>query len=62
MEKKETKINYESREVPSGPGAQQITNMGLKSQKGGSEMVSKMPTENVVPDGCCGSKKGFSSK
>lgn len=51
MEKKESKINYEKRSIPSGPGAQQITVEGQKSMKGGSDFYSEMPKTGLVKDG-----------
>lgn len=43
------KINYTTRPIPSGPGAQQITVEGHASKKGGSAFVSQMPKKHVVP-------------
>ena len=49
MSKKESKINYEKRPVPSGPGPQQITVVGTESKKGSSAFVSSLPKDYVVP-------------
>lgn len=46
---KKNLINTDTRPVPPGPGAQQITVVGNKSMKGGSEFVTPMPKEYVVP-------------
>lgn len=51
MQNQDEKINYDKRPVPSSPGAQQITTVGQDSMKGGSEFVSKLPTEYVIPEG-----------
>lgn len=57
---KSSKINYQTRPVPSSPGAQQITVDGLASKKGSGDFVSKMPTKNVVPGDSSKSGKAFS--
>lgn len=59
MEKK-TEINFRSSPVPTGPGAQQITNMDLQYQKGGAAFVGTMP-EKKVPDGASGESFASSS-
>lgn len=46
-----SQINFQTRPIPSGPGAQQITTIGNDSMKGGSAFVSKMPKDYVIPDG-----------
>lgn len=53
---KQSKINFETRPIPSGPGAQQITVVGQECMKGGSEMVSKMPEKYMIKDGASGKK------
>lgn len=45
----QSKINYATRPMPSGPGAKQITVEGQMSRKGGAPFVSKMPTKHVIP-------------
>lgn len=51
MDNKDTRINYEKRPMPNGPGAQQITTEGQDSKKGGSEFVSELPKKFVIPEG-----------
>lgn len=57
---KDSQINYEKRPMPSSPGPQQITVNGQESKKGGSDFVSKMPKENLIPGDK--SAKPFSSR
>ena len=49
MSNEGSKINFEKRPIPSGPGAQQITVMDqVKSMKGGAPFVSKLPEKGLV--------------
>ena len=49
MSSKESKINYEKRPLPTGPGPQQITVVGQESKKGSGQFVSTLPKDYVVP-------------
>lgn len=62
MKNSESKINYETKPIPTSPGAQQITVEGTDSKKGGSSFVSELPKKFVIPGDTSSKKGGFSSK
>lgn len=48
--KEGSKVNFEKRPIPSGPGAQQIVvEDQVMSKKGGAPFVSELPKKGLVP-------------